>query len=326
MNFKSHKSTHFWTLAIKIGLFLGLGVWGYRLLLGNITVQYEQIQGLWLGSQYIYRDIAILLLFTIVNWTLESYKWQKLIAFQSTIKTAIRFRESIKQVLTAHAAGLITPAKLGAYGVKPLFYKAVLHKRIALLHLLGNLAQMSVTCCLGILGLYLLSAAHFPTYLTPLTYCLAGGIFMYMLGRTWISGLRRPSILQKGLDTIGLFSKAQVAQILGIAFLRYTVFAHQYYVLLLFFDVPLSYTEAMGLIMVYYLISSLLPIAQLLDVVIKGSVAVLLFSLANVPELTIICITAIMWFFNVVLPLLPASYFIVRLKPKAIPTFRLQRP
>ena len=84
--------------------------------------------------------------------------------------------------------------------------------------------------------------------------------------------------------------------------------------LLYIFKTDLSYFEAMTAITSMYLLSSILPSIFIFDVVIKGSVAVYLFGLIGVESWKIIAITSLMWVFNLVLPVLIGSYFVLRFK------------
>ena len=54
---------------------------------------------------------------------------------------------------------------------------------------------------------------------------------------------------------------------------------------------------------------------SLFDVVLKGTVAVWVFSYFNIEPLTILSITTLMWIFNFVLPAIIGSYFVLTFKP-----------
>ena len=100
--------------------------------------------------------------------------------------------------------------------------------------------------------------------------------------------------------------------ILGIA--RYITFSHQYYFLLLAFDVNLPYFTLIATIMTVYFLASSLPSFQFLDFAVKGSVAVYFFSKLEVNEWIVVFITTLMWFLNVVIPVLMGSYFVLKFK------------
>ena len=65
-----------------------------------------------------------------------------------------------------------------------------------------------------------------------------------------------------------------------------------------------------------YLLASSLPSFQFLDFAVKGSVAVFFFGKLGVNEWIIVFISTLMWFLNVVLPVVIGSYFVLKFKPK----------
>ena len=98
------------------------------------------------------------------------------------------------------------------------------------------------------------------------------------------------------------------------SFIRYLIFSFQLYVLLLIFGVTINYFEAMILISSMYVLSSIIPTLLMFDVVIKSSVAVYVFSLAGIDELTILCVMTLMWLLNFVLPSIFGSYYVLQFK------------
>ena len=70
-----------------------------------------------------------------------------------------------------------------------------------------------------------------------------------------------------------------------------------------------------GIFAVYFLASSL-PTFQFLDFAVKGSVAVYFFGLLGVNEWIVIFISTLMWFLNIVLPVVIGSYYVLNFKSK----------
>ena len=100
--------------------------------------------------------------------------------------------------------------------------------------------------------------------------------------------------------------------LLGVC--RYLVFSHQYYVLFLVFDVDLPYLTLISSIAAVYFLASSLPSFQFLDFAVKGSVAMFFFGKYGVNEWIVIFISTLMWFLNVVLPVVIGSYYVMRFK------------
>ena len=95
---------------------------------------------------------------------------------------------------------------------------------------------------------------------------------------------------------------------------RYLVFSHQYYVLFLVFDVDLPYLTLISSIAAVYFLASSLPSFQFLDFAVKGSVAMFFFGKYGINEWIVIFISTLMWFLNVVLPVVIGSYYVMRFK------------
>ncbi|MBQ0788798.1 MAG: flippase-like domain-containing protein, partial [Oceanihabitans sp.] len=105
-----------------------------------------------------------------------------------------------------------------------------------------------------------------------------------------------------------------------LSLLRYLVFSFQFYFLLGIFGVELSYSQAMIAITSMYLISSVIPSIFIFDVIIKGSIAVYLFTKVGVNEFTILSIILLMWILNFVIPSILGSFYVITFKlPKTKP-------
>jgi hypothetical protein len=105
-----------------------------------------------------------------------------------------------------------------------------------------------------------------------------------------------------------------------LAVLRYLTFSHQYYFLFLAFDVDLPYLTLMGTIAAVYFIASSLPTFQFFDFAVKGGVSVYFFGLLGINEWIVVFISMLMWFLNIVLPVLIGSVYVFRFKPQLLKT------
>lgn len=255
--------------------------------------------------------LPTVLLFTICNWLLEVKKWQNLVF---SIKK-INIRVAAEQSLGSLTASLITPNRIGEYGAKAIYYKRGNRRKIMLLNLIGNMAQMGVTVFFGVLGLFYISLfMPLPEKGYPLpqaTIVLLGtgliSIFIYFKFNKKIRGFYIDKIV-RFINKRPLYLKVK-----NIVFsvLRYLVFSHQFYFLLVVFNVEVAYLATMSLIFSTYLLASVVPGLPFFDWLIKGSVALYIFSLIQVDELTIVAITLLMWLFNFGLPALLGSYFVL---------------
>jgi uncharacterized membrane protein YbhN (UPF0104 family) len=182
--------------------------------------------------------------------------------------------------------------------------------------------QMSITVFFGGIGLYYFSLAY-NLEINPRRVALFFIIFA-IISMVLILGIKQNKFKIKGfsvkkiIDFIkNLSINIKVAGFL-ISFLRYLVFSFQFYFLLLIFGVDISYIKAITVITSMYLLASIIPSLFIFDVIIKGSVAVYLFSKLGVNEFTVLSVILLMWILNFVLPSIIGSFYVLSFKlPKS---------
>ena len=250
--------------------------------------------------------IILVLLFTDANWLLEIVKWKKL----ANIEKKTSFFEAYEQCFASFTASIITPNRIGEYGAKALFYEKEKRKNIVLLNLIGNLSQLLITVAFGVVGLVFLMkyySFHYPEISILKTVLIVSVFVIAFLFRKKIK-------LLKIRDYFKSISKKIYIEIIGLSFLRYVFFSHQFIFLLYLFGVDTDYFTTLNLLFSMYLIASVIPSISVFDWVIKGSIAVWLFSFVGVNEITILTITTIMWLLNFAIPAIIGSIFVLNFK------------
>jgi len=306
-----HKSKQYWLTALKV-LLLGLTfAYIYYKITSGETLRWTTFISEIQSKNFGY--IVLFILLASVNWVLEVAKWQTVV---SKIKS-ISFYEATKQSLAALAVSLPTPNRIGDYGAKAFFYPSEKRKEILLLNFINNSAQMLITCLLGSIGLFIIAATYsLPFSEINLSIALLSLMIVVLAGYFF----RKKQLLIKGLSVESLFlyikklSNALKLKLLVYSFLRYSVFSFLFFIILLFFDADISALHAAPLIFTMYLLVSILPSFFIFDVVLRGGVAVWLFSLLAVPEIIVLCTVFTMWLLNFILPALVGSFFVARYK------------
>ncbi|TDP58713.1 hypothetical protein [Flavobacterium dankookense] len=250
--------------------------------------------------------ILFILLFSVANRFLEILKWQNLVSFikPNTIG------EATKQVLGALTAGIFTPNGLGEYAGKAMYFNKKQTKKIIFLNLICNGIQMILTILFGILGLAIIG--YWKWSIVTLTVAFLLYILFFFSKKITIKGYS----IEKLLNKIKEIPKHIHQKNMVYGLFRYLVFSHQYYFLFLAFDVDLPYLSLISTIAVVYFLASSLPSFQFLDFAVKGSVALFFFGKIGVNEWIVIFISTLMWFLNVVLPVIIGSYYVLKFKPK----------
>lgn len=259
-------------------------------------------------------SLLLFLLLASANWFFEILKWQILV---STFKK-IDFKTALKQSLASLTVSLATPNRIGEYGAKALFFENRNRKKILLLNFFSGGAQMLVTSFFGFFGLlYLFRNFNIPYSVTTLCYFGIGVIVLFAVGYYF----KGKELLLKGFSiakTIQFFRdipfQVKFKTVLFSTF-RYAIFSGMFFGLLLFFGGNIAFSEAIPLIFALYFLVSILPTLFIFDVVIRGGVAVWLFSFTGIPELTVLSTVLAMWLLNFVLPSLLGSFFVLTYQP-----------
>ena len=307
-----YKTKQFFVVLIKLCIVVGAFYFVYHKLTTNDELELLNfIDFLHKNDLFSVKNALFLMILTILNWFFEILKWKNLVASV----TSISLKNASEQSLGALTASLLTPNRIGEYGAKAIYYQKSLRKKIMLLNLIGNMLQMSTTIIFGSIGL-LCFVNHYPLELNVVKLCIFFLIVISILSAV-VYLFRKNQFKIKGfsLERIHDFVSGISSDIKMKAFLfsviRYLIFSFQFYVFLQIFDVNIDYFTAMMVITTMYLLSSIVPSIFIFDVVIKGSVAVYLFSMLAVNDLTVLCIVTLMWLMNVVIPSVFGSYYVL---------------
>lgn len=299
-----HKAKQFLVFSVKLLIVVGAFYFIYNQLATNDKLDWTKFSTLVKEKQSVL-GIVFLLSFSFANRFLEILKWQNLVQFIKPISIG----ESTKQVLGALTAGIFTPNGLGEYAGKALYFEKSKTKTVIFLNLICNGIQMILTIVFGTIGLFIIGYWKWSLALIALSFFLL--LASFLTKKITIKGYSIGRLFEK----INEIPKSIHNKNIVLAICRYMVFSHQYYFLFLAFDVDLPYLTMMATIAAVYFLASSLPSFQFLDFAVKGSVAVFFFGKLGVNEWIVVFISTLMWFLNVVIPVIIGSYFVLIFKP-----------
>jgi hypothetical protein len=306
-----HKTKQFLVLLIKLLIVGGAFYFIYNQLANNDKLDWQKFIVLFQKNQSV-AGISFILLLSVLNRFFEILKWRTLVEFIHKISLG----EATKQVLAALTAGLFTPNGVGEYAGKALFFEKKDTKKVLFLNLICNGIQMILTVIFGLFGLLYFNAQY--NVITTKTVMVLFGILLivfvvlFSVKKITIKGYS----IEKLIHKINEIPKSIHQKNILLAICRYLVFSHQYYFLFLAFDVDLPYLTLIATVSSVYFLASSLPTFQFLDFAVKGSVAVYFFGILGVNEWIVIFISTLMWFLNVVLPVVIGSYYVLNFKTK----------
>jgi hypothetical protein len=308
-----HKTKQFLVLLIKLLIVGGAFYFIYNQLANNDKLDWQKFIVLFQKNQSVL-GITFILILSVLNRYFEILKWHNLVQYIHKINVA----EATKQVLAALTAGLFTPNGVGEYAGKALYFEKKDIKKVVFLNLICNGIQMVLTVIFGIFGLLYFNTQY--AVITPQTVAVVFGIILllfivlFSVKKIKIKGYSIEKLIYK----INEIPKSIHQKNIFLGICRYIVFSHQYYFLFLAFDVDLPYLTLIATISSVYFLASSLPTFQFLDFAVKGSVAVYFFGILGVDEWIVIFISTLMWFLNVVLPVIIGSYYVLNFKSNSI--------
>jgi len=303
-----HKSKQYLLLTLKV-LILGFTfVYVYQKIYNNDSLNFQAFMEQLKVNRASSLQIGFFIVLATGNWFFEILKWKTVVKMIRNIS----FYEAMKQSLASLTISLATPNRIGEYGAKAYFFKKEQRKQILFLNFFSHLCQMITTSFFGIIGISFV-VQHYELnivsnnliiFLIAISGC---GFFFYSIRnrQLFIKGFTLKKI-DASLKGIGPLIGSRV---LLFSMLRYCLFSFLFYILLDYFGVSIPLFEALGLIFSMYFLVSVLPSIFLFDVVIRGGVAVWLFSLAGISAFPVLCTVLAMWLLNFLFPALLGSYY-----------------
>ncbi len=316
----SHKSKKYLLVALKVFILVITFGYIYVKITQNETINFSVYLKNIFKENALF-SILIFCLLAATNWLFEIVKWKTMISETQEIS----FLTSLKQSLTSLTISLTTPNRIGEYGAKALFFKKEKRKQILLLNFFHNSFQMIVTLVFGMVGLGIVFENYELKKLNTFSenqLLIGSTLFIILIGIGFY--FRKKQLLFKGLSLSNIYIKLkQISfqtkfKVLLFSITRYLIFCFLFFKLLQFFDVEISINQALPLVFSMYFLSSIVPTIFIFDVVVKGGVAVGLFSMAGVSEVAVLSAVFSMWLLNFVIPSVFGAYFLMSYKPSYI--------
>ncbi len=311
-NSLQYKTKQFLFLLVKLTIIVGALYFIYNKVVHNEQLEFsvfiEQLEATIFNN---YGTLFTLFVFSFLNWFFEIIKWQTLASFVH--KTS--FISAAKQSLGSLTASLFTPNRIGEYGAKAVYFKKGNRRKIMLMNLVSNSTQMLITTVFGIVGL-LYFFTHYTVEIEVFRLRRAAYLVMFLIAFVFLGKkIGYKKIRGFYIDKIIRFLKEipfkTHFKTVFFSAIRYLIFSHQFYYLLLIFNIQIDYTTAMSFISSMYLLASLVPSLSFFDWLIKGSVALWVFSFVGNYELVVVTISLVMWALNFGIPAIFGSYFVL---------------
>ncbi len=270
--------------------------------------------------------IAVLLMF--VNWSFEALKWKVLVSSFEKIS----FLKSLEIVLLGLATGIVTPAKLGDFFGRVLLLENKNNWKGVWATFISSIAQSLVTLILGFAGLiyifinfYEIDDYLFYSFIYIGIFLILILIYLYYnidfaLYLAKKTGLKKivGKIIESDSGIQGFITTDILNKVLLLSFLRYLVFAFQFFLIIRFFGITGSLFSLLAAIATIFIIQSSIPLPPVTNILARGEIAILILGYFTDNKIMILSSAFSIWFINILIPSLVGLILIIRVNiPKS---------
>lgn len=303
-------------LAFKILLFLLL-CWfivDQLFLKNDFKTQFAFFEQQLQGSKFYLCILAVVLM--PVNWALETIKWKRL------LRTEVPYGRLLKSIIAGITIGFVTPGRSGEFAGRVMFLNDNNGAKVFYLSSIGGLAQTAASLVIGVPFVMVWCNNIFVTGIVTgcaIIYLLA--YFRFDLLNRWLFNrtlLQKFGLVMQQGDLPDINTQLSV---LILSAIRFSVYAFQYVLLLMFFGVSNNALALGTHSIVYLLAQTFSPLIPLLDFSYRGASALYVFKNFSDNNIAILSAVMLVWLINLVIPAVIGYLFILNRKTILIPPF-----
>ncbi|MDO3627077.1 lysylphosphatidylglycerol synthase domain-containing protein [Mucilaginibacter sp. BT774] len=273
-----------------------------------------------ISNNQVINTMTFVVLLMVVNWVLESFKWQYL----ARTLVNISIWEAIEAVFCGLTWAIFTPNRIGEYGGRVMFLpnRKRIHGVFAMA--VGSFGQNVITNITGLIAslwfiYYFLNInTWFYIGIAVLTIAFLILLNIFYFNIKWLVGLLdRIRFLEKYrrfFDIMGRYSHRELLIVIGYSLARFFVFSFQYYLVIHLLLPELPFFQMMMTVIVFIFIQSAMPSLDLLDIGVRSFTAAHLFSYITNQQLAIIAAVSSIWLVNLIIPAVLGSVFVLKLR------------
>lgn len=267
--------------------------------------------------------LGISILFIILNWGLEAWKWK--LALSGVYK--ISLIQSFKAILAGVSFSVTMPNRVGEYFGRMMFLPEGSRLKTISVTLVASFSQLLVTIIMGTLGLLFLKGSilrAFPTFTITYQFIIYGlTIMLFLLSLVYFNVVGSIELFKRWIrnerylylvEALNNLSAGLLLKLLAVSFLRYMVFIIQYVFIFYLFGVMVTPSTIFIVISVVFLAMAVIPSIALVEVGLRGEISIKLLGIFTSNTLGIGLTSVTIWFINLILPAIIGSILILNLK------------
>ncbi len=269
-----------------------------------------------------------------LNLMSEVLKWRLLISKLEKVS----MWDAIKAILTGVSVSMFLPNRVGDYLGRVFILKKADRLQAVLSTILGSVSQLLTTVIFGLMAFLLFFPSYFDISInlykwfftgisitTPIT---VGALVFFFLQFSALTPILKKlsgkyyKKIKKYTQVFSWYSAGDLVKVLLLSIGRYIIFSFQFYLLLLAFNIPVSYFESMVLVSLVYLMMTVIPTVALTELGVRSSVSIFVFQLylshhnlwTEDIGLGVAAASSILWLLNLAIPALLGTVFVYSLR------------
>lgn len=258
-----------------------------------------------------------------LNWLLEALKWRGF--FHSASRPTLA--RAYRAVVAGLAAALITPHRMGEYFGR--IWTLAPSQRVPGLvaGALSSLCNQIAIGAAGMVGVWGMAQGVWDQWADPrmvrtiAAASLFGLIVLYLsLPRVlpcllkFLAGRKLTPAIVKVLQKADLPASSRLHAGLGLAALRYAVYAGQLIALVCFFQLTESVVCLLLAVFSLFFTQTLLPLPALAGLAVRGALSLKLLGACGITPCACLASTYLLWILNLFLPALVGTFFLFFVK------------
>ncbi len=329
-----HKNKTY-NLIIRLGLIVATYFFIYKQLFHQNNLDYVVSSFMeMIGESHVFIFLVWIFLLMLVNWGIESLKWQYLIGKVEKVS----FLKAYEAILSGISVSVFTPNRIGEWFGRVFILKKANPWSGVFITMVGSLSQLLTTIIIGIISLlffipiYFSATEYYSEYWFSAAVMIAFTIIVALV-LIFLNVTSIPNFIHRlfkkrfihfldYLSVLSSYTPFELLTVLLFSFLRYCIFTIQFYLLLMMFSVNIPFLHGVMIISIIFFVMTAIPTDTLTGIGVRGSASLYFINLyfnkfAILSDKIDIGVTASsisLWIINLAIPALIGTFFVFRLK------------
>jgi len=263
--------------------------------------------------------LALVLVFA--NWAIETAKWRYLILKIEDLSFWLAF----KAVISGVTVSVFTPNRIGEYAGRVIYIKTADRIEATLITVISSVGQLIITLLVGALALLFFVQDYYTESVDDWVFYIGLQLYVVLFFLLILAFVNTPiltiilsrvkflwSRFRKYIQVFSYYKQRDLAWVLTLSFVRFGIFSLQYFLLLNYFGVEVSFFEGIVLIPVYLITLTAIPTITLAELGVREVVSITVFSVVSDNEIGMVATAFAIWLINLAVPAIIGTIFVLQ--------------